>query len=506
MAARFKPLDRTGLRRSRVETIQIDRLVRGVDRKAIAGQGLVPVRHRTGFRTVLGCDHLDDGEIEGTSELEVALVMPGHRHDGAGAVAHEDVVRGPDRHRGAGRRIHGMHSDEDTGLLLHLRHAIDVGSVSSDLHVGRHLIGRTGIDRLPDQRMLGGDDHVRGTEDRVRTCREDLQLVITDRKPNTCALGSSDPLALHDPGRLRPVDEVEILEQAIRILGDPEHPLAKRLSKNGMPPTFAAPVDDLLVREDGAQLRTPVDDLLAQEGQSPGVDVRTAFDGIHPGVVQWLPVLGLGGDRAVLEPVDQFSDWTGLAQFPIEVRFIRLQPDPLRPAIVGLVDRRELTRPVVAEAETLELATEIVDRLRGGLPGMNAGLHRILFGRKTERIESHRVKDVVPGHAPEPGEDVRGDVPLGVPDMEARPGGIGKHVEAVELGLRRVEVGITRPGTTIGVVGFPPGLPPLLHGIGQGGVVPVGGASIVSGGVRLFRHHAFPRQELIAATRTGAPA
>ena len=41
---------------------------------------------------IAALDHLDDGQAELRGELPVALVVAGHAHDDAGAVAHEDVV------------------------------------------------------------------------------------------------------------------------------------------------------------------------------------------------------------------------------------------------------------------------------------------------------------------------------------------------------------------------------------------------------------------------------
>ena len=41
---------------------------------------------------VAALDHLDDGQAELLGKLPVALVVAGHAHDDAGAVAHEDIV------------------------------------------------------------------------------------------------------------------------------------------------------------------------------------------------------------------------------------------------------------------------------------------------------------------------------------------------------------------------------------------------------------------------------
>ena len=64
---------------------------------------------------------------------------------------------------------------------------------------------------------------------------------------------------------------------------------------------------------------------------------------------------------------------------------------------------------------------------------MGAGLDGVLLGRQTERVPAHRVKDVETAHPGVARDDVGRRVPLGVPDMQARPRRIGEHVEDVLL-------------------------------------------------------------------------
>ncbi len=45
-----------------------------------------------------GLDHLDNGQVVLGGELEVALIVSGNAHDGAGAVVGQDVVGHPDGH------------------------------------------------------------------------------------------------------------------------------------------------------------------------------------------------------------------------------------------------------------------------------------------------------------------------------------------------------------------------------------------------------------------------
>ena len=124
--------------------------------------------------TLLRSDHADNGKTVAAGELEVAVVVAGHGHDGAGAVLHQDVVGDPDRNGLAGSGVDGVAAGEDTGLLplAHLagdqvlgRHHFPVG-----VHLGPVVGGGEGV----DQGMFGCQDHEGGAEDGVGAGCEDL--------------------------------------------------------------------------------------------------------------------------------------------------------------------------------------------------------------------------------------------------------------------------------------------------------------------------------------------
>src|SRR5262245_19789206 len=112
----------------------------------------------------------------------------------------------------------------------------------------------------------------------------------------------------------------------------------------------------------------------------------------------------------------------------------QLQEDPLRPAYVARIGGVDLPRPVVAEAEHLELALERRDVVRRRPRGMLPRLDRVLLGRQAERVPAHRVQHVVAAHAPGARHDVGGGVPLGMADVQTDAGRVGEHVEDVALG------------------------------------------------------------------------
>ena len=258
----------------------------------------------------------------------------------------------------------------------------------------------------------------------------------------------------------------EIVEQPVRVGGDPEHPLLERHAQHRVTAALAAAVDDLLVGEHRAELRAPVDGLLAQIGQAMAIEVD-------------LPLLRRarrprlrsirGVDDAVLGGEDrlEFGDRPGPAELRIEPRPVRLEPDPLGEPVVGRIGGGELPGPVVAESETLELSSEGVDRLAGGLLRMHPGGDRVLLRGQAECVPAHRMQDVETLHPLVSTEDVGGGVALRMADVQAGARGVGEHVEAVELRLRGVEPRVAGVGLREGVLGVDPRLPSLLDLVGE---------------------------------------
>ena len=144
---------------------------------------------------------------------------------------------------------------------------------------------------------------------------------------------------------------------------------------------------------------------------------------------------------------------------------IQLQKDKLRPAIVRGVAGRKLTRPVVAKAQHLELPTKVVDGFLGRDLGMDAGLQRILLGRKTEGVPAHRVKDIKAARSFVAADDIGGGVALGMTYVKARARRVGKHIKRVVLGL--VATCRRDKNTALGPEGLPLGfnlLRSICHG------------------------------------------
>ena len=111
------------------------------------------------------------------------------------------------------------------------------------------------------------------------------------------AVAAADPVALHRLDVLGPVDRVEVVEQAVGVVGDAEEPLLELAQLDLVAAALAAAVDDLLVGEHGLVVGTPVDGRLLAVGQAALEELQE--DPLGPAVVARL----VGGDLA--RPVDR---------------------------------------------------------------------------------------------------------------------------------------------------------------------------------------------------------
>ena len=219
-------------RRQVVEPARVDQDVRrGL---ADVGLGQLAIRRGRGRSArVARADHLDDRQPEPGCEREVTLVVGGNGHDRAGPVAGQHVVRDPDRDAGAVDRVDRVRAQWDARLLAIGRETLDLRLVARTGDVRLHLRAPVGRGELRDQRMLRCEDHERRPEERVGPCREHAQLVAArlmvvrrGREDNLGTFGPADPVRLHDPDRLGPVDAGEV-QQLVRVLGDAQVPLGE---------------------------------------------------------------------------------------------------------------------------------------------------------------------------------------------------------------------------------------------------------------------------------------
>ena len=125
-----------------------------------------------------------------------------------------------------------------------------------------HLSLVLGPFRQPeDVRMLGRHDEEGRAEQRVRPGGEhwvvDAELLAAERDLGPFA--SADPVALHGLDVFGPVDQLEIVQQTVGVVGDPEEPLLELARLHFVAAALAATVDHLLVGEHGLIVGAPLD-------------------------------------------------------------------------------------------------------------------------------------------------------------------------------------------------------------------------------------------------------
>ena len=239
------------------------------------------------------------------------------------------------------------------------------------------MLGRHHEEGRAEQRVgAGGEDGV--VDAHLRAGEGDLG-----------ALGAADPVALHRLDVMRPVDRVEVVQQAVGVVGDAEEPLLQLAQLDGGAAALAVAVDDLLVGQHGGVLGTPVDRGLLAVGQ------------------------------AALE---------------------QLQEDPLGPAVVARLVGAELARPVDRDAPGAELALEGGDRGVGGGARVLPGLDRVVLRGQAERVVAHRVQDAHAVAAAEVRDGVTDGVVLQVPHV-GLAGRVREHLEHVGARGPVVDVG-----------------------------------------------------------------
>ena len=147
-----------------------------------------------------------------------------------------------------------------------------------------------------------------------------------------------------------------------------------------------------------------------------------------------LPALGLlVGEHGLAggAPVDRGLRAVGdaLLEHPEE--------EPLVPAVVLGVAGGDLAAPRVAEAQPLELALHARDVVARPLLGVDAALDGRVLRGQAQRVPADRVQDVEAPHALVAGHHVGDAVVADVAHVDVARG-VGQHLQAVELGPRRV--------------------------------------------------------------------
>ena len=367
--------------------------------------GDVRVRHPLGVVLAARSGHdAPDRQPELARELEVALVVRGHGHDGAGPVGGQHVVRDPDGDPLAVDRVDRLRADRHPGLLALGRQALDLGLPPRPLDIGPHRLAVLGSGHLVHERVLRRQDHEGHAKQGVRARGVDAHRLglAFDREVDLHAVAAPDPVRLHGPDLLRPgLQHRQVVQQPVGVLPDLEEPLLQvaLLDRHvGMSPAGA--VDDLLVRQHGLVHRAPVD----------------------------------RRQCTIRQP-----------------HLVEEQEQPLRPAVVVGVAGRDLPPPVVEDADHGQLLFGPGDVLQRPLARVRARLHGGVLRGQAEGVPAERVEHLVTAHPLEPAEQVTDHVVPHVPHVQIAAG-VGIHDEVV----------VGRPVRDVGCLHHPALAPDLL--------------------------------------------
>ena len=273
-------------------------------------------------------------------------------------------------------------------------------------------------DELGGERALGRQQEEAHAEEGVRARGEDGDLGVRGRhavdvgqgEVDLGALGAADPVGLHGTHALGPLalEELEVVEQLLGVVGDLEVPLGERALLGNRAAAPALAVDDLLVGEHGLAAGAPVD--------RRGVAVHQAL----------LP---------------------------------HLEEDPLAPLVVLGVAGVEHAVVVVGEAHAAHGLGGLCDVLVGPDARLRVVLDGGVLGGQAKGVIAHRVQHVKAAHAGLARHGVADRVVARVAHVQVARG-VREHLQHVLLGLLGALLGLVE------FLGIPLRLPARLDLLG----------------------------------------
>ena len=199
------------------------------------------------------------------------------------------------------------------------------------------------VQPLLDHSVLRRNDHVGGTKQGVTAGGVHGQgIACGGAEVDLCAVAAADPVLLLGGNALNVIQTVQTIDQLIGISGDLEHPLALDAVNDFAAAALAHAVDNFLVGQHALAAGAPVD-------------------------VHFLLVS--------------------------QTMLIQLQEDPLGPLVVLGVGGIDLTIPVKGEAQSLQLAAEVVHIVLGDNGRVDVVLHGKVLSENFEMEQSSRLDE-----------------------------------------------------------------------------------------------------------------
>ena len=214
--------------------------------------------------------------------------MRWHSHNRTSTVAHQHIVTNEDWDLLAVYRVGGISADEYTGLfLVFLTLQLSLGrnvlqvSIDSILRIAL-AVGPLGVDirtvifgacQFLHQLVLRSQHHVLSTKQGVRTRGKYADVVALGIESNFCTAGTANPVALHGLDLVRPIQQLQIIQQAIGVRGNAHHPLAQVLAEDWeIAAVRTAISSNFLIRQNRTQTRAPVHGGVRQVNQAELID------------------------------------------------------------------------------------------------------------------------------------------------------------------------------------------------------------------------------------------
>ena len=208
----------------------------------------------------------------------------------------------------------------------------------------------------------------------------DLLFPVLDREIHLCSIGFADPVGLHLLNLFRPVQLIQVIEKALCIRRDLQHPLAQVFLGHLCSAALAFSIHHFLVSKAGLTGRTPVDR-------------------------EFLLV-----SKALLE---------------------HFYKDPLCPLIVIRVCGVHFTVPVIKSCDLVDLFLDMLNVFCCRYRRMHTHLNRIVFCRQAKRIPSHRMDNIIALLQLIPAPYIGDHVASPVSYMETISGRIWEHIQTI---------------------------------------------------------------------------
>src|SRR5699024_2094255 len=264
-----------------VQTIDVQAIiVRGIHQDTVTSICL--------FGDVAAGHDLSNWQLTLGCKLVVTGIVRWHSHNRTGTVAHHDVVTDEDWDLLAVDRVGGISTAEYTGLFLvfltlQLRLGRDVLQVSVDSILWIALaVGPLGVDirtvilgacQFLHQLVLRSQHHVLSAKQSVRTGGKYADVVAFGIESSFCTAGAANPVALHGLDLLRPIKQLQVIQQAIGVRSNAHHPLAQVLAEDWEIAALRTALSShFLICQNRAQTWAPVHGGVGQVNQTEFID------------------------------------------------------------------------------------------------------------------------------------------------------------------------------------------------------------------------------------------